>query len=228
MWEGGVNLGYDADNQFESRRFEKRQKRRKINKILNLLIGLVVLLIIFFGWKLLFSDEPAQTVSTESTQQTTESIDESKGEQGEPEETEKAAESDEELDETDSEVEPESDEHATVTAGEPDSNIIRSIENSAWKPIGTEQSGSHTVNYEDGSTDRKEMEKAISYALGLEESEMIVWWLARDGENKVAGTIATKDNQHIYRVYISWLEGDGWKPTKIEELRENDSPAYSE
>ena len=221
-------MGYDADNQFEGRRFEKRQKRRKVNKVLNLLIGLVVLLIIFFGWKLLFSDEPAQTVSTESTQQTTESIDESNGE---PEESEEVAVSDEEgaeSDETDAEVEPESDEHATVTAGEPDSNIIRSIENSAWKPIGTQQSGSHDVNYENGSTDRTEMEKSISYALGLEESDMIVWWLARDGENKVAATIATKDNQHIYRVYISWVEGDGWKPTKIEELRENDSPAYNE
>ena len=31
-----------------------------------------------------------------------------------------------------------------------------------------------------------------------------------------------ENNPQSYRVYIEWVDGEGWKPVKVEELKEND------
>jgi Domain of unknown function (DUF1510) len=51
---------------------------------------------------------------------------------------------------------------------------------------------------------------------------MTVYWLGRDRSttNGSIGTVASKDNQQKYKVYLQWVDGQGWKPTKVEELAE--------
>ncbi|MFC4320875.1 YrrS family protein [Litchfieldia salsa] len=222
-------MGYDLEKLVEGPRSEKLSKRRRINRILNILIGIVFVLILFFGWKFLLSSNNQESVSgqVEETQDSTNT-------------TEPPVEEDTALGSDDSETEEEpveevveapegeSTEHEEVTDGDPESNIIRSIKNKAWKPVGTNQTGPHTIVYDKGTPDRLEMEQAISYALGYENSsDLTVWELARDAENRVAATISTKDNSRVYRVYIEWVNEKGWMPLKIDELRKNDSKYYT-
>jgi cytoskeletal protein RodZ len=109
---------------------------------------------------------------------------------------------------------------AVETAGGSTSDVQKTIENPAWKPVGTSQTGSHTPTYDTNSVDWQEMLNAISYATGLQQSNMIVHFLGRDRSqtNASIGTVYSKDKSEKYRVYLKWVDGGGWQPTKVEEL----------
>ncbi|MCA1031845.1 DUF1510 family protein [Bacillus timonensis] len=226
-------MGYDFNKLYEGPRYERRSKRRRINTILNLLIGIVFVLIIIFASKLLFGKEENVT-PVSSTQEQSNNQSDKQSENGQSNNAENKQNNEKSGSTTDnedrnvnsSETEETDSRNLVVTEGDPESNIIRSIKNEDWKPIKTSQEEPHVVNYEDGSVDRLEMEQAISYATGLDISNMTVWWLQNNGHNKVAATVSTRDNGQIYRVYINWESNLGWKPVLIEELRENDSPYY--
>ncbi|QOR65624.1 YrrS family protein [Cytobacillus suaedae] len=236
-------MGYDWEKLYEGPRFEKRAKRRKLNRILNTLIGVVVILIIIFGGRLLFGpgnnstetaspqvanstdvaevdDEKEETKDTEQSTDTSEDSSDST-EDEDKEKTEETATNTEQ-------VEPESNEEATVTDGDPESNIIRTIENPAWKPIGTSQVEPQTNVYDKGTENRNEIEVAASYATGLDLANMTVWWLTNNGPDKTKVTIASKDGSQNYKVYMDWISGEGWKPVLVEELKENDSPIFQQ
>jgi Sec-independent protein translocase protein TatA len=102
-------------------------------------------------------------------------------------------------------------------------NVKKEIVNPGWKPIGTQQTGEHVAEYKENSADWQEKVQALSYATGLPEDNMTVWWLERNGgPDKAIGTVAPKDKSTTYRVYLEWIDGKGWKPVKMEELIEND------
>src|SRR5699024_5666585 len=120
----------------------------------------------------------------------------------------------------DKDEEASNDDVKTKSVESDDDNVAEAFTGN-WKPIGTEQSGPHTVNYDDGSQDRKEMEEAVTVATGIED--MTVWWLSRAGDQKVEATISNnRDQSEVYRVNIEWVDEKGWKPTKVEMLKEND------
>lgn len=107
--------------------------------------------------------------------------------------------------------------------GSDDENVLNTYESESWKPVGTEQVGTHTTSYDKGSTDWNEMTKAIAYGAGMDEADMRLWWLKNGGsENTAVGTVSAGDQSQTYRVYIEWVDGEGWKPVKMEELNEND------
>lgn len=93
-----------------------------------------------------------------------------------------------------------------------------------WEPVGTIQEGEHVTNFTMGSQDWKEMTDAVSVATGLEEDDMIIWWMGNGGApDKVVSTVSTKDQESYYRVYLEWVNNrDGWKPVLLEQLKEND------
>ncbi|MEH7379856.1 YrrS family protein [Bacillus sp. JJ1533] len=229
-------MGYDLDNLYEGPRSQKRAKRKRVNRILNMLIVLVVVLIIFFGGKLIFGDKNVdETVSSNQTNQPQDNkaaSDDSRDKEKEKEETSTDKPDSQETNQEDSEENKEeqqaseSDEAAVVTEGDPESNIIKIIENPAWKPIGTAQAEPHSINYTEDSVDRNEMEMAASYATGFDRSDMVVWWLGRNGENSITATVSSKTTKQVVKVYLDWVPNEGWKPTKIEELKENDSQTY--
>lgn len=109
---------------------------------------------------------------------------------------------------------------AVVTNGGSTPNVTKTIENPDWKSVGTSQSGQHTTVYDSSSTDWQEMLSAISYATGIDQSNMTVWFLGRDKStgNGSVGTVSSKDTKQKYKVYIQWVDGQGWKPTKVEQL----------
>lgn len=216
-------------------RSSKRARRRKTNLILNSLIAIVLLLIMIVAGNIFFGDdEKASTEKNNSAEVTTDEDTEEKQDEDNKEDqdgstseqNDESGDSNSDVteetneDETETETEPESE--AVVSEGGEDSNVKRTIVNPAWKPIGTQQSGQHVAVYDDESIDWKEMLAAVSYASGVEQENMTVWFLGRNGDNKSVATITEKGNPQAYRVYIDWVDGQGWKPVKIEELIEND------
>lgn len=105
-----------------------------------------------------------------------------------------------------------------------ESNVEKEIVNESWKPVGTSQANGHVSSYDSASVDWQEKTAALSYATGISQDDMIIWYLqgGSDPSNEAIGTITTKDQSQTYRVYIEWVDSEGWKPVKVEELQEND------
>ncbi|WP_436373062.1 YrrS family protein [Cytobacillus sp. BC1816] len=212
-------------------RFGKREKRKKTNIILNSLIALVIVLIIVVSAKIFFGGNNDQAVpadeqtASESKQNESNREDQDNDiEQDKSKDKEKAdKESDKEdkkAEEKKAEDESEEDKEQVVTEGGSGPDVEKTIENPAWKPVGTSQSGEHTAVYDQNHVDWQEMLSAISYATGIEQGNMTVWFLGNNGPNSSVGTISTKDKSEKYRVYIDWVDGEGWKPSKVEVLNE--------
>jgi cytoskeletal protein RodZ len=215
-------------NDFQSgSRSTYRAKRKKTNLILNSLIVIVLALIFFVAYTIFLSgddkaspkEEQTKTAANESSKK------EDKNTEGKApvEETKKDSDSEESTEEESEEAsapEQADDSQAVITEGDGSSNVLRTIENPAWKPVGTMQTGEHAPVYDSSSVDWQEMLKAISYATGLEESNMTVYWLGRDktSGNGTFSTVASKDKTQKYNVYLQWVDGEGWKPVKVEEL----------
>lgn len=215
-------------NDFQSgSRSTYRAKRKKTNIILNSLIVIVLALIFFVAYTIFLSGDDKAAPKKEDTKTTANQASEK-----EDKDTEKndAAQETEAENDTEEKSTPDSEEtsapaqedesQAVITEGDGTTNVLRTIENPAWKPVGTAQTGEHTPVYDETHVDWQEMLKAVSYATGLEESNMTLHWL---GRNKTTGIgsfsiVSSKDNQQKYNVYLEWVDGGGWKPTKVEEL----------
>ncbi|GAA0442790.1 YrrS family protein [Lentibacillus halophilus] len=102
-----------------------------------------------------------------------------------------------------------------------DDNVIKAYTGD-WKPVGTDQSGPHTTDYNEGSQDREEMREAVAAATGLNVDTFTMWYVSRNGDQQVLTTVSSNDESTVYRVYLSWIKHKGWKPTKVERLKEND------
>jgi hypothetical protein len=215
-------------NDFQSgSRSTNRAKRKKTNLILNSLIVIVLALIFFVAYTIFLSGDDKAAPKEEQTKtaanESSEKEDKNTEDKTPVEETEKDSDSEESTDEESEEAtapEQEDDSQAVITEGDGSSNVLRTIENPAWKPVGTVQTGEHTPVYDKSSVDWQEMLTAISYATGLEQSNMTVYWLGRDKTTGTGSfsTVASKDNTQKYNVYLQWVDGEGWKPVKVEEL----------
>lgn len=91
-----------------------------------------------------------------------------------------------------------------------------------WSAVGTEQEGPHTTNYDSGSQDRIEIQEASAIATGLDENGIITMWVGNGGDQKVVSTVSSADKTKNYRVFLSWKDGEGWQPTKVEKLKQLD------
>lgn len=217
-------------NDFQSgSRSGYRAKRKKTNVILNSLIVIVLALIVIVAYSIFSSGEEKASSKnepkTEVKESTTKDNKSKEDKEKQTEEKQSVKEDDDDKEdetEEDSNSEDADDSEAIVTAGDGTSNVLKTIENPSWKPVGTEQTGVHNPVYDDTSVDWQEMLKAISYATGLDQSTMTVYWLGRDqsATNGSVGTVYSKETQEKYRVFIQWVDGQGWMPTKVEELSE--------
>lgn len=109
-------------------------------------------------------------------------------------------------------------EEPVVTQVETNDDLVIEAYTGNWEPIGTVQEEPHVTQFKKETQDWLEMEQAIRYATGLDD--MITWRIGNNGEQKVIGTVSTRDQQEIYRVYLSWITNEGWQPTKVERLKE--------
>lgn len=219
---------------FRRSRTEVHRKERKKNFILNLLIVIVFSLILIVGWNLLFGhkDETRETAGDPETEEIR--TEDKETEQADPEDNKDAQSAivreEEKVEQDEESVQDQNDDEAgleeeIVIEESDDPNVLKTVINPAWKPIGTVQTGEHVIQFDQNSVDWQEMVRAISYATGLPEEEMIVWFIGRDKsstKDAAIGTVTPRDQRETYRVYIEWVDGQGWKPVKVEYLREND------
>ncbi|WP_102263675.1 DUF1510 family protein [Mesobacillus jeotgali] len=220
-------MKHDYDNLNEGTRSGKRSKRRKTNLILNSLIVVVILLIGIVSFNIFFSNDegaadqndvaaPSDKDDSKDTGKKNDLKDSDKNEDSATEDTE-SEEADEESAEDEELAEP------IVTEGGSDANVKQTIENPEWKPVGTTQSGEHNTVFDQNAVDWQEMILAYSYATGIDKNNMTVWWNENGGApNTAVGTISEKGSDQTFRVSIQWVDGEGWKPVKVEELIAND------
>ncbi|MEC1753800.1 YrrS family protein [Bacillus mojavensis] len=228
-------------------RYENRDKRRKANLVLNILIAIVSILIVVVAANLFINSPSSKDVSKDSEtaqkqespasgkteKKSDEDIKDSKKDTSDKSEkdSEKSSDSDSDSkkddssksDDSDSDSSSDSDDplkDAKVTEGGSSSDVEKTYENPDWKAVGTEQKGEHAATYDSSSQDWAEMLKAISYATGVSTDNMTVLWLGNNGSPQDAkGKILDKTSGEKYQVTITWVDGKGWKPTKVEKLK---------
>ncbi|MFZ3588257.1 YrrS family protein [Bacillus sp. DJP31] len=214
----------DFKDLYEGPRFEKRAKNRRFNKLINISIVLLFIFISFFTYNLFFggksepaSSELAGETSEGGSEETTAADDEIAKEEAADEESNEDTK--EVVEDENGETSEEDNE--TVENNSNDPNVKQTIVNESWKPVGTEQLEPHVAVYDAESADWKEMIEAFQYATGLNEQDWILWRVGNDGSAQSAkGVVSTKDKKTVYRVYIEWVQNEGWKPSRLEQLNE--------
>lgn len=212
------------------------RNRQKSNRILNILIGVVFVLIVFTAVGILTggNDQAADSGNEAGSGQTEggsgpeggsapaedggEDAEEAGG--GESDDRETASEKEDPETENGGEEAQESDQPGKVIRTPSDEGIVNeTIVDTSWKPIGTEQSGEHVSVYQKGHIDWQEKVKAMSYATGIPESNMIVWYIKNGGgPQKSIGTVSTGDKSEKYNVHLEWVDGEGWMPVRLDKL----------
>ncbi|WP_066063979.1 YrrS family protein [Neobacillus soli] len=200
-----------------------RSKRKKTNLVLNGLIIVVLLLIIFVAYNIFASGNDKASPKKESPK-TVEKETVHKDQETKENKKEDAVTDDNSSSDNVAEEEQNSEEASTPENSDESQAVVsedgKTTENPSWKPVGTTQTGEHTPVY--SGVDWEEMLNAISYATGIDKSNMTVFWLGRDQSkaNASIGTISSKDKKQKYKVFIEWVDGEGWKPTKVINLDE--------
>ena len=220
----------DFDKHSRVDKFEKRRKNTKSISVLMIAGSLLVVVLlgmwIFGGGDDQASEEKQTTEENKSTNESNNSdTEESNEEQTETDEN-NSSNSDEQANEAnEEESDAETDEDESQSAEdieteqvEPSGDNVKEAYTGNWEPIGTEQEGPHTTNYSDGSQDRQEIVRAAALATGLNASTLTTHWVGNGGDQKVETTVYNEDQSEIYRVYLSWVDNEGWQPTKVEAL----------
>lgn len=227
-------------------RYGRTTKRKKTNMILNILIGVVFIFIVVLASSLFFGkNDPAtdgenqlateeqelsETEENEAEQESEEAAptDEEETESEEAEESaEKDAEKEKEKDK-DKDKEQEKEEEANeaddseteVSENSNDPNVIKTMTNPGWGPVGTSQSEPHTSVYDEGHVDWNEKLKAVEAATRLSSGEYTLYFLGNGGsEHLSVASIKDKSTGENFKVYLEWVTNKGWKPTKVEQVK---------
>ena len=226
----------------EFSRVRRKRQNNKGNKMLNWMIAIVVLLIVLVGVKILSSDstpenkeaaitESAPDDETGSIENSDDETDDEKNsgssdqaDDSEDDDSSKEGtvsdESGDSEDSDDSSQKKEDKKEGTVTyTASEDAVVDETVSNTSWEPVGTSQSGNHVSQYDGKSLDWKEKQKALAYATGMSENELIFWKIKNGGSpQKSIGIVSSKDKSKKYRVYLEWVDGEGWKPTQMDVL----------
>lgn len=230
----------EKNTKFDTRLDQRNQKRKK-NNILNILIGIVLLLIIIVTVNIVTNDddkESANSPNVSSSQEEENKENESVAEEEDVDESveeadtntestessssneDVAAETEEDASDDAEETETETEAGTVTTEASNDPNVESVIIDSGWQPIGTTQTGEHVSSYTKNTVDWDEKVKALAYAANLDSSNMYVPFIGNGGSpQKSIGTVTSKDRSEIYRIYLEWVDGEGWKPTKKEKLK---------
>lgn len=211
----------DSNNRSRLRKLEKRRKNTKLMSILIIVAGVLLLLLVvfwIFGGKDNGSNE--KKPDTDSSQVEDDGEDSPETDRPDDETDEKPQLGMDEDDESEDVSEEEHHVVETTEADPSDDNVIEAYTGD-WQIVETVQEGTHTTNYDDGSQDRIEIKEGVMRATGLSE-DLVEWRVGNGGDQKVIATVSDPDETRIYRVYLSWIENQGWQPTKVEVLKEND------
>ncbi|WP_373892884.1 DUF1510 family protein [Virgibacillus natechei] len=218
----------DSDKHSRLNKHEKRRKNTKLISIL-LILGAILVIILLGMWifggngEEEMDEQNEQSAETREQEENTES-DTIVNEDDSPENdsSDEDAEKEENEDQETKEEASEDDDEVETEQAEPSDDNVSEAYTGNWDPVGTEQEGSHTTDYSDGSQDRIEIDQAASVATGLDESSMSTFWVGNGGDQQVIATVGNADQEEYYRVFLSWVDNEGWQPTTVEMLNELD------
>lgn len=213
-----------------SSRSNYRAKRKKTNYILNGLIGIVVLLIVVVAFSIFSGNDKTsakkdvQTTAekTTSAKKTAPKIKEDTKADTEKTQTKNASSKNSDTVEANSE----NDSTASSTKdNQKNSDQLQTVDSPDGSTTTTEQpssSGQHVTSYDSNSQDWQEMLQTMSSATGIDQGNMTVWFLGSDKSTQggSVGTISAKDNKgQKFRVYLQWVDGQGYKATRVEQAQ---------
>lgn len=203
-----------------SYRYEERRKKRMKTILINVPIVLVMILIAFFALQI-FNQDDNELVNDEG-QIENEENEQDNSESADPVTREVPSVPDPIVSDTPS-VEEEiiEEEIEEVIEEEVDEQPSRPSEDE-WQPIGTTQSELR-LEFSEGTVNRQEMDRALSYASGLSEGEMTVWRIENAGDGRsVRGVVSNYENSETpYEIYLEWVDGEGWLPVQLNQLDHN-------
>jgi len=216
-----MSKGQESLTRTESKRREQRKQKSKVDKILNILIAIVSILIVL-NVLTIFNDNDTEkelskaAVERQSKKDNKEIADTSKTDSKSEKNVVSAQEVDSE--ETDSDT---ASETKLIVQASSDPMVEEVIVNPQWDVTPTKQSGEHVSAYEKGHPDYEEKLETFRQAVQLAEDDVIFWSVKNNGstESSVA-VLSTNDKTENYRVFIEWVENEGWIPVKVEKLNQ--------
>ncbi len=206
------------------RRFQTRQQYAeekvkgtlfdKLDKYLYMLIAVVGVAIIATLVILISGDsEPTDKAESPAKSEQVATDDE----KANPQDTKAPVTDDESEETTSSEDTKDMSENTVLPSADP---FVEEVQiNQAWTAYPTEQTGPHESMYEKGHIDYEEKLKAIFSVLDIPQDNSIVLSVKNNGSTTTSIAVVTSmDKSKKYRVSIEWLDGEGWKPTRLEVL----------
>lgn len=216
-------------NQTRSDKFEKRRKSTKAITIGIIAASILVIILLGIwvfggsGGEEQNADENENSSSDEGSDFLITEPDEEEGENNSTDNEENGQDGENESTEENNDNDQDNEQNNVETESvEPSDENVSEAYTGNWDPIGTEQEGPHTTTYDDGSQDRIEIKEATSMVTGINPDNMVEWRVENGGDQKVVATVSDMDETQVFRVYLQWVDGEGWQPTKVEELIEND------
>lgn len=215
----------------ETSRLNRTKKKKRSDRFLNVSILIVVILIVItasFVFRDGSKEDKADENQTEATQEKEDAVkvddqkdDEEPTESDELKVDENKDKSKVDASEEDEESQDEAEIPGTLTHfPSDDSVVVETIVDTSWEPITTKQTGEHVSSYEQNSVDLNEKKEAFSYATGIETDSLIFWKINNGGSaDKSVAVVSTHDKSEKYRIYIEWIDQQGWKPVKVDVLK---------
>ncbi|MFL0505027.1 YrrS family protein [Ureibacillus sp. 179-F W5.1 NHS] len=222
-------------------RSNKRRKKTKskMDRLLNILIAVVSILIIL-NLVIVLNDDSEKEEKTEVAQENknnssdnmkenedtnqTDNNSSDKDDDGEALEGD-SSQSEDNQDSTESdsgkaEDDKETSEAKLIVQSSNDPIVEQVITNPSWDVTPTKQSGEHVSAYEEGHIDYEEKLKTIRNAVQLDGNNIIYWSVKNNGSaDSSVAVVSNNDKTEKYRVYIEWVQNEGWKPVKVEKLK---------
>lgn len=202
-----------SEKKTRSSRHLEPTPNKKFNGWLNALIGVVIVLIaittiVIFKWQDNIEDTTKEdTEVTETEEKVEDPI------------KEDIVTNKEEPPAGEEQPEQEIEQDTALETPSDDPIVDRVIIDENWQSTPTTQSGEHVSSYDSKSVDWAEKVATITNVTGIEENNMIIWRLQNNGgANKAIATVSTNDKTEMYRVSMEWIDNEGWKPVKLEQL----------
>lgn len=223
-----MSKGQESLTRTEQNRRKLRGKKNKVDKILNILIAIVSILIVL-NVATIFNDKDDQKeLASETAEKQSANKNGKKDDTNDTEgQSEKNVVSAEELDSTESDSQDGtnlgmSSNTQLVVEASNDPLVEEVIVNPKWQATPTKQTGEHVSAYEKGHPDYEEKLETFRQAVQLDENNIIFWSVKNGGSaDSSVAVVSTSDKTENYRVYIEWLQNEGWKPVKVEKLNQS-------
>lgn len=193
-------------------------KKKKMDRILTYLIIIVSVLIVVNFISLLTKDteRPSEIVKEDSNKDG--EINSDVNENSNVEKNEAESKSNEQ-DSTTDDGQLDSEDGQIIVRPSDDPIVSEVIENPKWDVTPTGQTGEHISAYDAGNIDYQEKLLTLRNAVKFDENNIIYWSVKHNGStSQSVGVVSNYDQSEMYRIYIEWVDGKGWKPVRVERL----------